>query len=251
MEKEENKKFRFGLLGKNISYSFSKGYFTEKFKTMNLRSHSYENFDLENIEQFKALVDTTDIKGMNVTIPYKEQVMQYLDDIDTTAKEIGAVNTICFTKNGLKGYNTDCYGFQTALTPFLKKHHTKALILGTGGASKAIAYVFKSLRIDFTFVSRNPKSNQLGYHELTQTLLDEYTVIVNCTPLGTYPDIEQKPIIPYTHITSKHLLFDLIYNPEKSAFLSSGEAQGASICNGYAMLEFQAEKSWEIWNSHP
>ncbi len=252
MEKEENKKYRFGLLGKNISYSFSKGYFTEKFKTLKLKSHSYENFDLENIEQFKSLVDyATDIKGMNVTIPYKELVIPFLDNIDATAKEISAVNTICFTKNGLIGYNTDCYGFQSALTPLLKKHHTKALILGTGGASKAIAYVFKSLKIDFVFVSRNPKVDQISYHQLTHAMLDEYNVIVNCTPLGTYPDIEQKPNIPYTHLTSKHLLFDLIYNPEKSAFLSTGEAHQASICNGYSMLEFQAEKSWEIWNSHP
>lgn len=252
MEKEESKKYRFGLLGKNISYSFSKGYFTEKFKTLNLKSHSYENFDIETIEQFKSLVATnSDINGMNVTIPYKELIIPFLDDIDDTANEIGAVNTICFTKNGLKGFNTDCYGFQSAISPFLKKHHQKALILGTGGASKAIAYVFKTLKTESVFVSRNPKADQLGYADLSQAILDEYAVIVNCTPLGTYPDINQKPNIPYTHITSKHLLFDLIYNPEKSAFLSSGEAQGASICNGYSMLEYQAEKSWEIWNSHP
>ncbi len=252
MEKEENKKYRFGLLGRNISYSFSKGYFTEKFKTLNLKSHSYENFDLETIGQFKSLIaNTPDIKGMNVTIPYKELVIPFLDNIDETAKEIGAVNTICFTKNGLVGYNTDCYGFRSAITPFLKKHHQKALILGTGGASKAIDYVFKTLKIETTFVSRNPKANQFSYEDLTQAILEEYTVIVNCTPLGTYPDVMQKPSIPYSYVTSKHLLFDLIYNPKKSAFLSSGMDQGASICNGYSMLEFQAEKSWQIWNSHP
>lgn len=250
MENKEKKKFRLGLIGRNISYSFSKGYFTKKFEDLGLKHHSYENFDLETIEQFKGLVKSnTDIKGFNVTIPYKQAIIPYLSKLHPKAEKIGAVNTIKFTKKGLKGYNTDVYGFKKSLKPYLKKHHTKALILGTGGASKAVAFVFDELGIAYKFVSRNPKQNQLTYSELTNDIIDKYTILVNCTPLGTHPNITDKPDIPYTYIQGKHLLFDLIYNPEKTAFLKEGESKGASICNGLKMLELQAEKAWEIWNS--
>lgn len=250
MEKKENKQFKFGLVGKNISYSFSKGYFAEKFKTLGLDYHTYVNFDLPAIEAFEQLLpENPEIKGMNVTIPYKEEVIPYLNKLDEKAKKIGAVNTIKICSDGLVGFNTDCYGFHKSIAPFLKKHHKKALILGTGGASKAIAFVFEELGIQYKFVSRNPKNGQFSYKNLDKVILEEFTVVVNCTPIGTHPDVDEKPAIPYQYLGPKHLLFDLIYNPEKTAFLLKGESYGASICNGYRMLEFQAEKAWEIWNS--
>ncbi len=248
MEKTENKQVRFGLVGKNISYSFSKGYFTKKFNFLELNNYSYENFDIQKIEEFNNIFEgENNIKGLNVTIPYKEAVMQYLAELDPEAETIGAVNTIKVTPNGLKGYNTDGYGFQKSIEPYIKKHHTKALILGTGGASKAIAHVLQKLGLAYAFVSRKSKTGQYTYDNLSKVILDEYTVIVNCTPLGTHPNIDQKPDIPYSFLTSKHLLFDLIYNPEKTTFLLEGENRGASICNGSEMLEFQAEKAWKIW----
>lgn len=248
MEKKESEKVRFGLVGKNISYSFSKGYFTKKFATLQLENYSYENFDIQEIEEFQSICkNKSNIRGLNVTIPYKETVMQYLNELDPEAEKIGAVNTIKITKTGLKGYNTDAYGFQKSIEPFIKKQHTKALILGTGGASKAVSYVLKKLGLTYRFVSRKLKKGQYTYNDLNKMIIDDYTVIVNCTPLGTHPNIHQKPDIPYSFITSKHLLFDLIYNPEKTLFLLEGKNKGASICNGEKMLEFQAEKAWEIW----
>ena len=243
-------KNEYGLVGKNIAYSFSEGYFAQKFKTLGLKNHSYKNYDLPQIEDFQDLVDLDkNLKGLNVTIPYKEAVIPYLHKLDKRAKKIGAVNTIKFTKKGLKGYNTDCYGFKNSIQPFLKKHHKRALILGTGGASKAVAYVFDELGIKFKFVSRKPGKNQFGYNELNEKTVKKYTVLVNCTPLGTFPNIEEKPDVPYHLITEKHLFFDLIYNPERTAFLQEGGKHGAAICNGLRMLELQAEKAWEIWNS--
>jgi len=248
MVKTEKNSNRFGLVGKNISYSFSKGYFARKFKDLALPNHSYENFDLSDIGQFTKLVKDHQLKGLNVTIPYKEKVIPYLDELDDQAAKIGAVNTIKFTAKGTKGYNTDSYGFEQSLLPHLKPHHKKALILGTGGASKAIAYVLDSLGIDFCYVSRNPKQFQLAYDEITDAVLTSYTMVINCSPLGTFPKIEDKPSIPYEHIGSQHLLFDLIYNPVKTAFLREAEKKGAGFVNGLPMLEFQAEKAWEIWN---
>ena len=186
--------------------------------------------------------------GLNVTIPYKEAVLPYLPTIDPEAAAIGAVNTIKFTNKGLVGYNTDVYGFKKSIFPHIKPHHTRALILGTGGASKAVSFVFKELGISYQFVSRTATKGQLGYEQLNQKVITEHAIIVNCTPLGTYPDIAQKPPITYEYLTARHLLFDLIYNPEKTAFLQAGEEKGATIRNGYEMLELQAEKAWEIWN---
>lgn len=250
MEKTENKMVRFGLIGKDISYSFSRGYFSKKFSKLGLNSHSYENFDLSKIDQFKdVMTHNANIKGFNVTIPYKEQIMSFLSEIDPEAQQIGAVNTIKIENGKTIGYNTDVYGFQKSLEPHLEKHHTKALILGTGGASKAVAFVLKKLGIQYKFVSRNPTQDQLNYTDLNKEVLSQYTVIINCTPLGTFPNINDKPAIPYNFITPKHLLYDLIYNPEKTAFLLAGEGMGSKISNGSDMLELQAEKSWEIWNS--
>ncbi|MFK7814534.1 MAG: shikimate dehydrogenase [Maribacter sp.] len=250
MEKKENKLFKFGLVGKDISYSFSRGYFAEKFKQLGLDNYSYVNFDLPEIEAFeKLLPNNPEIKGMNVTIPYKEAVIPYLNKLDSKAERIGAVNTIKINKKGLVGYNTDYFGFQKSIEPFLKNYHNNALILGTGGASKAIAFVFEELNIQYKFVSRNPKKNQFSYQDLDKEILEDFSILVNSTPLGTHPNVDQKPYIPYQHLNQKHLLFDLIYNPEKTAFLLEGESRGATICNGSRMLELQAEKAWEIWNT--
>ena len=247
---ENTEKNRFGLVGKNISYSFSKGYFIQKFKDLGLDHHFYENFDLTSIDDFQNLINQNkNLKGLNVTIPYKEVVIPYMDKLNPKAEKIGAVNTIKFTKKGLKGFNTDIYGFKNSIIPFLNKHHKKALILGTGGASKAVAFVFDEMGIKFKFVSRNPKKSQLGYTDLNEKLFKNYTIIVNCTPQGTFPNIADKPDIPYHFITNKHLLFDLIYNPEKTTFLMEGEVRGAKIVNGREMLEKQADRAWEIWNS--
>lgn len=249
MEKTEEHKANYGLIGKNISYSFSRGYFKKKFEEMGLNDHVYQNFDLPSILEFPAIFkNTKNVKGLNVTIPYKEEVMDFLNDIDPAAKKIGAVNTIKVSKEGLKGFNTDAYGFKKSLEPHLKKHHQKGLILGTGGASKAIAYVLEELDITYSFVSRSGKNNGFTYDELTDDIIEEHTLIINCSPVGTFPDIEKKPNIPYRKISEEHLLFDLIYNPEETAFLKAGKTNGATICNGYNMLEYQAEKSWEIWN---
>ncbi|CAZ97806.1 shikimate dehydrogenase family protein [Zobellia galactanivorans] len=242
------KRTRFGLVGKNISYSFSRGYFTKKFASLGLNDHSYENFDFQAIEEITdVLKNNKDINGMNVTIPYKQEIMPFLTELDPEAEKIGAVNTIQFNKNGLKGFNTDAYGFKHAMSPFLKPHHTKALILGTGGASKAVAYVLGELCISYLFVSRSEGKNKISYDQVTEEVLKEHTVLVNCTPLGTHPNIEERPTLPYEFISDRHFLFDLIYNPEKSAFLTAGEAQGAQISNGLRMLELQADRSWQIW----
>lgn len=250
MEKIENEQFRFGLVGKNISYSFSRGYFAKKFKSLGLIHHTYENFDLEKIIEFSRLIkDSPALKGLNVTIPYKEAILPYLDELEESAKTIGAVNTIKISGNRLIGHNTDAYGFRKSIEPYLKKHHQKALILGTGGASKAIAHVLYKLSIPFRFVSRSGKNNGYTYEELSTEIIKEHTIIINCSPLGTFPNVSEKPNLPYNAISGHHLLFDLIYNPEKTVFLTSGEERGATILNGQKMLELQAEKAWEIWNA--
>ena len=246
------KKFRFGLLGKDIAYSFSRKYFSEKFEKLGLTDLKYVNFDIPEIEEFPFLYyqQEEEFGGINVTIPYKESVMRYMDEINEDAKKIGAVNTIKFTDDyKLTGYNTDFYGFKKSIEPLLKPHHKKALILGTGGASKAVAYAFLKLNIEVKFVSRRLSDNNFLYSVLNEEILNEYSIIVNCSPVGTFPNIKEAPQIPYQYITEKHLLYDLIYNPEKTQFLLEGEKRGAQIKNGLEMLELQAEKSWEIWNS--
>ncbi|MBU3012977.1 shikimate dehydrogenase [Polaribacter vadi] len=251
MKEEEKIDKLFGLLGKNISYSFSRGYFTEKFKELDLKANKYVNFDLQDITKFPSIIDeNNNLKGINVTIPYKEDVIPFLSKLDKTAEEIGAVNTIKFTKRGdLKGYNSDVVGFENSILPLLKKGHKRALILGTGGASKAIAYAFKRNDIKFKFVSRKPMGKkQISYDDLTQEVIEKYTIIVNSTPVGTSPDIDKCPNIPYQFITKEHILYDLIYNPAVSTFLSKGKENGATIKNGLEMLKLQAEESWRIWN---
>jgi shikimate dehydrogenase len=241
---------QFGLIGRNISYSFSKKYFTEKFALGHLIDCSYENFDLQSIEEFPALISgNPDLKGLNVTIPYKEAVIPYLSKLSKTAAQIGAVNVIRFTKKGkLKGYNSDYYGFMKSLKPLLQPHHKKALILGTGGAAKAVAFALDQLGILHTYVSREEKEGMIDYDRINATTFDNYHIIINCTPLGTSPDTKTFPLIPYTFFTEKHIAFDLIYNPEETQFLKKAEKKGAVTKNGYEMLELQAEKAWKIWN---
>lgn len=251
MKKKKIKKQRqFGLIGRNISYSFSKKYFTDKFEHNFFDNCNYTNYDIESIREFPKLIENTKgIVGLNVTIPYKETILPYLDKISKKAKKIGAVNCITVSKKKkLKGYNTDFYGFKKSLKPLLKKHHTKALILGTGGASKAVAFALKMLKIEYDFVSRNPNEYEFSYEELNADIFSEYTIIINTTPVGTFPNVEDCPAIDYSLFTSNHIAYDLIYNPEKTAFLKKAKANGATIKNGYDMLVFQAEKGWEIWN---
>ncbi|WP_396174719.1 shikimate dehydrogenase family protein [Flavobacterium sp.] len=240
----------YGLIGKNISYSFSKKYFTEKFVLGNLVECTYENFDLQNIEEFPNLIaNNPDLKGLNVTIPYKETIIPYLNKLSKNAAHIGAVNVIRFTKKGkLKGYNSDYYGFMKSLKPLLQAHHKKALILGTGGAAKAVAFALDQLQILYTFVSREEKAGMIGYDRINVTTFDNYHIIINCTPLGTSPNTSASPPIPYQFFTEKHIAFDLIYNPEETQFLKKAKKNGAVTKNGYEMLVFQAEKAWKIWN---
>lgn len=247
---QEQQKGKLGLLGRNIAYSFSRKHFSEKFERENL-PFTYVNFDLQYIEEFPDLVkNTPNLKGMNVTIPYKEVVMPYLDDLSDIAKSIGAVNTITVSEDKkLTGHNTDYYGFQKSIVPFIEVQHKRALILGTGGAAKAVAYVLKTLGIEYGYVSRNLREGiAFSYDTLNAEIIEDHKVIVNCTPLGTHPNIELYPDIPYEGVGPQHLLFDLIYNPATTQFLQLGEKRGATICNGSRMLELQAQEAWRIWD---
>ena len=239
----------FGLLGKNIDYSFSRKYFSEKFSNENLDAQ-YLNFDIPAIEEFPEIIRDNNISGLNVTIPYKEKIIPFLDQLDPHAEKIKAVNTIKFEKDGsLTGYNTDYWGFLNSLKPYLLPHHDRALILGTGGASKAIAYALNLLKIDYKFVSRSAKENQFSYSSLDENILNEYNLIINCTPLGTFPKVENYPEIPVKFISEKHLVFDLIYNPSETTLMKLSAENGAKTLNGLQMLQLQADKAWEIWNT--
>jgi len=245
----------YGLIGYPLTHSFSKKYFADKFKREGILNCSYENFPIEDIGQLPRLVnEQTDLKGLNVTIPYKEQVIPYLDQLDDDIQAIGAVNTIRIYRQEktirMKGFNTDVYGFQNSIKPYIPNHSKYALILGTGGASKAAAFALKQMGFNFTFVSRNPRSsNQISYSQLTQEIVQRAVFIINTSPAGMYPRTDTCPDIPYKYITSGHVLFDLIYNPPETRFLANGKKMGAVTINGLHMLQLQAEKSWEIWNS--
>ena len=246
---EENR-HRFGLLGRNIDYSFSRVYFTEKFEREK-RSHcQYENFDLPDLNNFEQVLKTPYLKGMNVTIPYKEDVVPFLDELDEVALAIGAVNTIVFRPDGTtKGYNTDYIGFKNSVTPLLSKDIKGALILGTGGASKAIVYALNHMGIQTQYISRRRSENAIAYNDITTEIMLSHHLIVNCSPVGTFPDVDAKPTIDYSLLTAKHVLFDLIYNPNQTAFMKEGLRSGATVCNGENMLIGQAEAAWELWNS--
>lgn len=240
----------FGLIGHPLTHSFSKKYFTEKFEKENVSDCEYLLFDIPNIKEFKNVLEQNpNLKGLSVTIPYKEVVMEYLDEIDETAKQIGAVNTIKIENNKLIGYNTDYFGFKQSLKPFLEISQERALILGTGGASKAVFYALNSLNIKCLFVSRNPKNdNEISYEDVNEYVIRNHQIIVNTTPIGTFPKVDEKPAINYNEITSKHLLYDLVYNPSETQFIKEGKQRRAMVLNGLQMLQLQAEKAWEIWN---
>ena len=244
----------YGLVGYPLGHSFSQDYFTKKFATENIDAQ-YLNFQIEDITLFPEKVLTVDgLSGLNVTIPYKQKVMVYLDEIDETAQKVGAVNVVKIIRNGsnvrLRGCNSDVVGFENSLKPLLKPCHTSAYILGTGGASKAVRYVLEKLGIDYQFVSRTADAadNILSYKQLTNDLIASHKLIVNCTPLGMSPKIDACPEIPYQAIGVEHLCFDLIYNPEETLFLKKAKEQGATIKNGLDMLIGQAIRAWEIWN---
>lgn len=244
-------KNKFGLVGKNIDYSFSRNYFNEKFNRENLAC-TYVNFDLQDISEFpKILKDNPELVGLNVTIPYKEAIIAYLDELSPEAKSIGAVNTIKVLADGkLLGHNTDYYGFQKALKPLINSSHKAALILGTGGASKAIEYALNKMGISTKFVSRIATNHTLSYQALNQEMIQTHQLIVNTTPLGTHPNIESYPDIPYQYLEEGHLLYDLTYNPAKTSFMKKAETYKAQTANGYKMLVEQAEKAWEIWQNN-
>ena len=240
----------YGLIGRPLTHSFSKKYFTEKFNRENIKDCSYENFELQTIEQLPTILKAhADLRGLNVTIPYKKEAIPFLDFKNEVVKAIGACNCIKIENGKLYGYNTDVIGFQKSLQTFLKPHHTKALVLGTGGSSGAVQYALQHLGIDYTLVSREKTKNTLSYSGLDALILNEHTVVINTTPVGMFPNILAAPDLPYQFISPNHLFFDLIYNPEKTLFLQKGEERGATISNGHAMLILQAEESWRIWNS--
>ena len=240
----------YALVGRNISYSFSRRYFAEKFAKEQITDCEYINFDIPYIEELPALIAATPtLAGMNVTIPYKEAVLPLLDLQSEALMAIKACNTIKILPSGkLKGDNTDYIGFRDSLIPYLQPHHNRALILGTGGASKAVAFALSQLGIPFLLVSCESSAIAISYDELTKEIIENHSLIINTTPLGTFPKTEAFPPIPYQWITSQHLLYDLIYNPEKTTFLAKGATQGATILNGYPMLVLQAEAAWKIWN---
>lgn len=244
---------KYGLIGFPLGHSFSISYFNEKFKSENIDAE-YVNFEIPTIETLpEILASNSELKGLNVTIPYKEKVISYLDDMSEEAREIGAVNVIRVTHKGgkthLKGFNSDVIGFTRSIEPMLECIHKKALILGTGGASKAIDFGLRSLGLKTLFVSRsNEKKGAISYDAVTPDIIREYNVIVNCTPLGMYPNVNSCPKIPYEAMDSSTILYDLIYNPDETLFMRKGAEHGATTKNGVEMLLLQAFASWEFWN---
>ena len=239
---------KFGLIGKNIDYSFSKKYFSEKFKKENLDC-TYSNFDIENISLIESILQKNGISGYNVTIPYKQEIIKFLDEIDEVAKAIGAVNTIKKIDNKNIGFNTDNIGFEKSLIPLIEnKKPDSALILGGGGASKAVKYVLKKFKINYSTVSRKEGKSEFIYENLNDVIINRFKMIINCSPVGTFPNINKCPNIPYKHLTKEHVLYDLVYNPIESLFLRRGRELGCKTKNGLEMLEIQANESWRIWN---
>ncbi len=238
---------KFGLIGFPLTHSFSKSYFQEKFFKENIHDCQYENYPIEDIKTVKSLLEKENLSGFNITIPHKEKIISFLDKLSPEANAIGAVNTVVKKDEKWIGHNTDWIGFYESIKPLLQKHHKKALVLGSGGASKAIVYALKNLDIEHLIISR--KEGYINYTEITKDLLAEYLIIVNCTPLGTFQKIDEYPNIPYKLLLKKHLLYDLTYNPSESRFLTYGKANETNIKNGLEMLQRQAELAWNIWNS--
>jgi shikimate dehydrogenase len=240
----------YGLIGKNISYSFSKKYFNNKFIKTDFKHCCYKNFDLNNLENFNNIIKNNNIKGLNVTIPYKENIISLLDSLSLEATQIGAVNTIKIDSNKkLIGYNTDYIGFINSIKPLLKSKHKKAIVLGSGGASKAIIYSLNKMNISSLTVSRNKLKGDITYKQLNSQKIKECQIIINCSPVGTFPNINDYPKIPYEYINENHICYDLIYNPNETKFLLESKKRNALTINGSKMLELQAEESWKIWNT--
>jgi len=243
---------KYGLLGYPLKHSFSKGFFNEKFVAENIDAE-YVNFEIPSIKEFKDIIKSNpELCGLNVTIPYKEQVIPFLDELTPNAKAIGAVNAIKFIRQKgknlkLVGHNSDILGFKQSIEPLLEPHHKHALILGTGGSSKAVYHGLQQLKVEARFVSRHPKKGELSYGELTPGTMQKYKVIVNCTPVGMFPNVNAAPEIPYEWLDSQNLLYDLLYNPDETLFLKKGKEQGANVKNGLEMLLLQAYESWNIW----
>lgn len=243
---------KYGLIGYPLGHSFSVGYFNEKFSNEHINA-KYINFEIPSIEDFAEVIESNpELRGLNVTIPYKEQVIPYLDSLSPEANAIGAVNVIRITRKGdkthLKGFNSDVIGFTRSIEPLLERHHKKALILGTGGASKAVDYGLRSLGIETKFVSRTKRPGFFSYEEITPEIIKDYNIIVNCTPLGMYPNTDVCPTLPYEAMDSHNLLYDLLYNPDETLFMQKGKEHGAITKNGLEMLLLQAFASWEFWN---
>lgn len=241
---------KFGLVGKTLGYSFSKHYFEEKFQREGL-NHTFENFELPEIEAIQGVFSIPNLIGFSVTIPYKEQIIPFLDSLSEEARVIGAVNCVHLSADGKKtGYNTDAFGFHQMIKPFLTNEHERAIILGTGGASKAVAYVLKNIGLDVLWISRNPKNEkEFPYEAINEHMLRACKVVVNCTPVGTFPNVDDCVPFPFEFLTEPHLCIDLIYNPEETKFLKESRERGATTLNGLSMLKEQANKAWEIWNS--
>lgn len=237
---------KFGLIGRNISYSFSKKYFEQKFQKLLLNHYSYEIFDSENLDNIQSLLKTDGLIGLNVTIPYKEKIIPFLDELSDEAKEIGAINCISIKNGKTKGYNTDAFGFEKTLLLHKKENQKTAIILGNGGAAKAVQFILKKNNIPYITVSRTTKIN---YENLNAEQVKDHLIIIQCTPVGTFPNVEDCLKFPFEGITENHLIIDLIYNPEYSKFIKNCAEKGAKTANGLYMLEQQAEKAWEIWNS--
>lgn len=243
---------KYGLIGFPLGHSFSKNFFNEKFENENIDAE-YINFEIPNIEELVEILDVNpELRGLNVTIPYKEKVISYLDYISPEARAIGAVNVIRVTHKGnklvLRGYNSDVIGFTKSIEPLLERFHRKALILGTGGASKAVNYGLKSLGLETVFVSRYKRPGTIQYEDITPEVIKDYNVIVNCTPVGMYPKVEECPLLPYEAMNNHTLLYDLIYNPDRTLFMQKGAEHGATVKNGLEMLLLQAFASWDFWN---
>lgn len=237
---------KFGLIGRNISYSFSKKYFEQKFQKLLLNHYSYEIFDLENLDNIQKLLKTDGLIGLNVTIPFKEKIIPFLDELSDEAKEIGAINCISIKNGKTKGYNTDAFGFEKTLLLHKKEHQKTAIILGNGGAAKAVQFILKKNNIPYITVSR---TTEINYENLNIEQVKDHLIIIQCTPVGTFPNVEDCLKFPFEGITENHLIIDLIYNPEYSKFIKNCAKKGAKTANGLYMLEQQAEKAWEIWNS--
>jgi shikimate dehydrogenase len=241
----------YGLIGKNLSHSFSKAYFQKKFSDLGLDYLEYTNFEMDDISELKGLLAKNPfLRGFNVTIPYKESIIPFMDELSPEARGIAAVNCVKITNGKLIGHNTDAYGFASSIKPFLEPQHSRALVLGTGGASKAVVFVLKRLNVEVFYASTSKKrQGTFAYDTLNERLFNACKFIINTTPVGMFPGVDECPNIPYECISSQHLVYDLIYNPEETLFLKKVKERGATTINGLSMLQLQAEKSWEIWNS--